>query len=104
MSGRRGPNVNLTDSNRTRRKKERNAAVGKSRISIENQIDRWNEVKSKLACETNAEVVRLLLDWLVRRKQNAQYYNGQEKLLSIFGFALLQQKQKIICMVQKDIS
>lgn len=63
MSGRRGPNVKLTDSNRTRRKKERNAAVGKCRISIENQIDRWNEVKSKLACETNAEVVKLLLNW-----------------------------------------
>ena len=62
MSGKRGPKIKLTDSGRKRRKQERNAIVNKSRISIGDQIDRWNYIKTQLSIESNAEVAKILLD------------------------------------------
>ena len=62
MSGKRGPKIKLTDSGRKRRKQERNAIVNKSRISIGDQIDRWNHIKTQLSIESNAEVAKILLD------------------------------------------
>ena len=62
MSGKRGPKIKLTDSGRKRRKQERNAIVNKSRISIGDQIDRWNDIKTQLSIESNAEVAKILLD------------------------------------------
>ena len=62
MSGKRGPKIKLTDSGRKRRKQERNAIVNKSRISIGDQIDRWNDIKIQLSIESNAEVAKILLD------------------------------------------
>ena len=62
MSGKRGPKIKLTDSGRKRRKQERNAIVNKSRISIGDQIDRWNDIKTQLSIESNAEVAKIVLD------------------------------------------
>ena len=62
MSEKRGPKIKLTDSGRKRRKQERNAIVNKSRISIGDQIDRWNDIKIQLSIESNAEVAKILLD------------------------------------------
>ena len=62
MSVKRGPKIKLTDSGRKRRKQERNAIVNKSRISIGDQIDRWNDIKTQLSIESNAEVAKILLD------------------------------------------
>ena len=62
MSGKRDPKIKLTDSGRKRRKQERNAIVNKSRISIGDQIDRWNDIKTQLSIESNAEVAKILLD------------------------------------------
>ena len=49
MSGKRGPKIKLTDSDRKRRKQERNAILNKSRRSIGDQIDRWNDIKTQLS-------------------------------------------------------
>ena len=62
MSGKRGPKIKLTDSDRKRRKQERNAILYKSRRSIGDQIDRWNDIKTQLSIESNAEVAKMLLD------------------------------------------
>ena len=62
MSGKRDPKIKLTDSGRKRRKQERNAILNKSRISIGYEIDRWNDIKTQLSIESNAEVAKILLD------------------------------------------
>ena len=73
MSGKRGPKIKLTDSGRKRRKQERNAIVNKSRISIGDQIDRWNDIKTQLSIESNAEVAKILLDRYVYSKSFFTY-------------------------------
>ena len=62
-SSKRGPKRRLTDSERKRPKRESNAKFNKNRIYIGDQCDRWNELRSVLRVEINAEVARILLDW-----------------------------------------
>ena len=63
-SSKRGPKRRLTDSERKRRKRESNAKLNKNKIYIGSRDrDRWNELRSVLRVETNAEVARILLDW-----------------------------------------
>ena len=45
------------------RKRESNAKLGKSRIWMGDQCDRWNELRSVLRVKTNTEVAKILLDW-----------------------------------------
>ena len=40
-----------------------NRMLNLSRIWIGDQCDRWNELRSVLRVETNAEVAKILLDW-----------------------------------------
>jgi hypothetical protein len=37
--------------------------LGKSRIWMGDQCDRWNELRSVLRVKTNTEVAKILLDW-----------------------------------------
>ncbi|XP_062594118.1 uncharacterized protein LOC134255609 [Saccostrea cucullata] len=72
MSGKRGPKVKLTDSERKRRKKERNVTVNKCRISIGDQIERWDELKNQFAIENNAEMAKVLLDCYAEKNSGNQ--------------------------------
>ena len=62
-SSKRGPKRRFTDSERKHRKRESNAKLGKSRIWMGDQCDRWNELRSVLRVKTNTEVAKILLDW-----------------------------------------
>ena len=88
MSGKRGPKVKLTDSERKRRKKERNATVNKCRISIGDQIGRQDELKNQLAIENNAEMAKVLLDWQV------YFYAFFTKIIESFYITLMIKSNK----------
>ena len=62
-SSKRGPKRRFTDSERKHRKGASNAKLGKSRICIVDQCDRWNKLISVLRVKTNAEVAKIILDW-----------------------------------------
>ncbi|XP_063418652.1 uncharacterized protein LOC134701430 isoform X2 [Mytilus trossulus] len=59
---RAGRPVLLTDSDRKRRKAERNAVGNKSKIYIGNQYDRWATLKEEIGAKSHAEVAKVLLD------------------------------------------
>ena len=62
MSGKRGPKVKLTDSERKRNKRDANARLNKNKIYIGDEYDRWSELRTKLSLKTNIEVAKILLD------------------------------------------
>ncbi|XP_076100577.1 uncharacterized protein LOC143069695 isoform X1 [Mytilus galloprovincialis] len=59
---RAGRPVSLTDSDRKRKKAERNALINKSKIYIGNQYDRWATLKEEIGAKSHAEVAKVLLD------------------------------------------
>lgn len=63
----RGRKRTLTDEERAYNRKESATAYNKTRISIGDELDRWNELKNILRLDTHPEMATYLLDWLVNK-------------------------------------
>ena len=61
----RGRKRTLADSERKSNRSEVSSKWNKCRISVVDQLDRWNELKEVLRIHTHAEVANILLDCLL---------------------------------------
>ncbi len=52
----------LAESEKKRRKYSRVKELNMGRITIGNQIDRWNAIKKETGAQTNRDLARLLID------------------------------------------
>jgi hypothetical protein len=57
-----GRKQTLTDSERKMNRSAVSSKWNKCRIYVEDQLDRWNELKEVLRVQTRAEVAKILLD------------------------------------------